>query len=611
MDLNFQSLRAGDMERPPTQRDQFDNDDVQLVDSLVRESIQNSLDANDKAVSKSVRVCFNIKEFGAADLAEVHQLIDVETLNEHLALAEMPVLNTQAPMRVLTVEDFGTSGLTGSWSDLDENPFCDFWRRMGRSHKGGQSLGRWGLGKLVFSSASSARIFLGLTVRNNDAESLLMGQAVLTHHKMPDGTRKDSHGFYAVEGDLHGESFQIPERSAEVIEKFKSLFDLKRTNEPGLSVVVPALRDSIKIERIAQGVLRNYFFPILFGRLEVQVGDTVINDGSFADLAGKLDTERFSGGQLAEFIQTMKATRDKGVAIPFTLPVDWAKKDMDVALGEHLEVAREQLNKGEVVMVRAPLLIKQKDGQEQPSFVDAFLQRAASDIPALFVRHAIVLNAEHKYFRGRKVLAALIADDGPVSAFLGDAENPAHTGWSASAEKVATKWRNPTERLKEIRHLLTRLHNSLVSAVETFDKNALVSVFSVPSEDGSQAAQPKGKEARPPVIPPIAAKARSFRLIDLPDGFKIQEGVIAEEDLPLTIRVRAAYDMLRGNPFKKHSPVDFDFGKKGIEIESLGASVTADGANTLRIEVTKARFVVNVRGFDPNRDLIIDPEKIS
>jgi hypothetical protein len=611
MELIFRSLPAGEMERPPTQRDQFDNDDVQLVDALVRESIQNSLDANDKAASKSVRVCFNIKEFGAGELAEVHELIDVATLNTHLALSEMPTLDVNAPMRVLTVEDFGTSGLTGSWSDWDDSPFCDFWRRMGRSHKGGQSLGRWGLGKLVFSSASSARIFLGLTVRKNDAESLLMGQAVLTHHKMPDGARKDSHGFYAAQGTLHGEPFQIPERNPEIVEKFKVVFGLKRATEPGLSVVVPALRDSIKIERIAQGVLRNYFCPILFGRLEVHVGDIVINDSSFAELAGSLDAERFAGGQLAEFIQTMKATRDKDVPVPFTLPVDWAKKHMDEALGEHLEVARERLNKGEVVMVRAPLLMKQKDGKELPSFVDAFLQRAPSDVQPMFVRHAIVLNAEHKYFRGRKVMAALIADDNPVSAFLGDAENPAHTGWSASAEKVVSKWRNPTERLKEIRHLLTWLHNSLVSAVETLDKNALVSVFSVPSEDGSQATHPKGKEAKPPVIPPIPAKPRSFKITHLPTGFKIQEGLIEEADLPIIIRIRVAYDVMRGNPFKKHNPVDFDFGKKGLEIQSLGAVVTSDGANALRIEVKNVRFVVNVQGFDPNRDLIVDPEKVS
>lgn len=63
---------------------------------------------------------------------------------------------------------------------MDKEPFSDFWRRMGKSHKAGKSLGRWGLGKLVFSSSSEARIFFGLTVRKTDPElSLLMGQPVI------------------------------------------------------------------------------------------------------------------------------------------------------------------------------------------------------------------------------------------------------------------------------------------------------------------------------------------------------------------------------------------------------------------------------------------------
>ena len=43
MELIFRRQRGGEMDRPPTQRDQFNNDDVELVDALVREALQNSL----------------------------------------------------------------------------------------------------------------------------------------------------------------------------------------------------------------------------------------------------------------------------------------------------------------------------------------------------------------------------------------------------------------------------------------------------------------------------------------------------------------------------------------------------------------------------------------
>ncbi|MGB3461853.1 MAG: hypothetical protein WBA33_07810 [Rhodanobacter lindaniclasticus] len=608
MELLFRQLPDNEMERPPTQRDQFDNDDVELVDALVRESIQNSLDANDRSQSRSVRVCFNIKKFDGKELEDVLSLIKAEDLNPHLAATGLAPLDESAEQFVLTVEDFGTTGLTGCWDAWDQKPFCDFWRRMGRSHKGGQSLGRWGLGKLVFSSSSRARVFLGLTVRHDDGEALLMGQAVLTHHTLPDGTRLDSHAFYAVEG---AKGFQLPESSLQMIENFRSLFGLQRTTEPGLSIVVPALRENITLERISQGVLRNYFFPILFGRLEVQVGDVLITEASFTKLAEKLDAENFSGGHLASFIQEMKATRDPGFEPSLILPPDWHKKDMEGVLAGQIEGLRHRFAEGDVVMVRAPVLMKRKDGTELPSFIDAFLKRAPTNHPSMFVRHAIVLNAEHKYFKGSKVFGALIADDTAVSEFLGDAENPAHTGWSASAEKVAAKWRSTRERLSDIRQLLKRLYNTLVSAVETVDKDALVSVFSLPAENGSKQAASKGKEAKPPKVPLIEPKPRSYRLSHLPDGFKLQDGAISEEDLPITIRVRAAYDVLRGNPFKKHSAADFDFTKKGAAIESLGAAVSAASANILLVEVKNPRFVVNVTGFDTNRDLILDAEKVS
>lgn len=609
MELLFRPLPANEMERPPTQRDQFDNDDVELVDALVREAIQNSLDANDLGQSATVQVCFDIRRFDGAERAEVFRLLQGEQLNRHLVAIGLPEIEEHDDLLTLTVEDFGTKGLTGRWDGRDDKPFCDFWRRMGMSHKGGQSLGRWGLGKLVFSSSSRGRVFFGLTVRHDDAEELLMGQAVLTHHTL-DGALLDSHAFYAVRGE---DDYQLPEREAEALADFKRVFGLRRVSEPGLSVVVPALRDNITLDRIAKGVVRNYFFPILFGRLVVHVGDQVIDAASFASMAERLDAERFYGGHLAEFIQEMKATRDGQFEPPLVLPSDWNKKekDLEMLLGDQLDALRKIFNEGALVMVRAPILMKKKGGEELPSFVDAFLKRAPGDHPSLFVRHAIVLSAEQKFFKQSKTFGALIADDQPVSEFLGDAENPAHTGWSASAEKVATKWRSAPDRLRDIRYLLKRLYNVLVCAVETVEKDALVSIFSLPADDGSKEASPKGNKVRAPNVPSIPPAVRTYRLTRLADGFRVQHGTVSEEDLPMTVRVRVAYDVLRGNPFKKHNAADFDFTKKGVLIESLGANVSAPAANVLLMEVKHTHFVINVTGFDPNRDLIIDAEKVS
>ena len=611
MELRFRVPAEEEMERPPTQRDQFDNDDVELVDALVRESIQNSLDAKLKGHQGPVHVAFRIEEIDGPRLASANGFLHPEELNTHLRACELIPIDPDAPMRVLVVEDFGTSGLTGSFNQWDEMPFCDFWRRMGRSHKGGQALGRWGLGKLVFSSVSRARVFFGLTQRPHETEQLLMGQAVLTTHHLEDGTRQDSHGFYAASGT----GIQLPESDVTTIRNFCITFGVKRSAEAGLSVVAPYLRDNISPDRIIKGILRNYFFPILFGRLVVTVGDVVIDAVTFASLTAKLDPGHFANGDLASFIQVMKESRDPSSPVPVVLAVGWAKpQTLDASLGETVESLRARLNDGGVIVVRAPFLLKRKDGNEFRTFIDLFLQRAQADAPALFVRGSIVLNAESRYFRGRKVFSAVIADDPTISEFLGDAENPAHTGWSASAEKVSARWRAPRERLAEVRGALQKLYNSLLSAVETFDKDALIDIFSIPSDDGSKERRNKGENVDPVKIPDIPIRRKTFRVIELSDGFSIKSSLIDESQLPFSIRVRVAYDVLRGNPFSKHDPADFDLrsnSNKQLKFSGRGATLSAIDPAIFQIDVVEKEFFIDVRGFDTNRDLIVDAEKVS
>lgn len=609
MKLLFRRLEAGEMERPPTQRDQFNNDDVGLSEALVREALQNSLDAAVGAGTVRVKFTFVTPDEGAT--AQLQHFLSKDDLLKHLAWCGMVPdrVDFQRP-RLLLVEDFGTRGLEGSCTEWDEQPFCDFWRRMGLSHKRGGALGRWGLGKLVFSSASSIRCFFGLTVRNVDpGRSYLMGQAVLTTHR--DGsTRYDSHGFFALPGD---NNIQLPETSPTQIAAFRNATQLSRTTEPGLSVVIPFVQENITADEVCKAVLRNYFFPLLTGRLEVVVNGMTINAASFSDLATRYGDARFADGTLAEFICHMQLQMTSGIE-PRRLHASWVQTGIEASLGDAVPAMREELAAGKPVAVRAPILLKRKDGTECSTYFDLYLQRSAQErSDTLFVRETIVLSAESKYFHGRKIYAALIAREASVCAFLGDAENPAHTSWSASAEKATQNWRNAGARLKEIRGALQQLHNVLVSAMDTVDPNALISVFSTDAEErGVKGTKPKGPITKKPRIPEPQPDAtpKLFRVARMNGGFSIKNTAsLSAEKLPMSIRVRAAYDVLRGNPFKKHDALDFDFTKKGVAISSSGALVSADQPNVLIVEVTEPEFEVQVSGFDVNRDLIVDPAR--
>ena len=142
------------------------------------------------------------------------------------------------------------------------------------------------------------------------------------------------------------------------------------------------------------------------------------------------------------------------------------------------------------------------------------------------------------------------------------------------------------------------------------DPNALIDIFSAKAESGARGVRPRGPVVRPPVVNPPPPPEKAYRLIRQKGGFAIRGGTaLKPEQLPLTLRVRAAYDVLRGNPFSKHDPLDFDFSQKELEIKATGASTSAHSPNVLVIKASSRDFEVTVSGFDVRRDLIIDASR--
>ena len=105
--------------------------------------------------------------------------------------------------------------------------------------------------------------------------------------------------------------------------------------------------------------------------------------------------------------------------------------------------------------MRLPLDLKPKGKQATSTWIDIFLQDLPEDARpyALFARGSITVPREIKYFHGVHAYGAMVARDNDAVAFLGDAENPAHTAWNERAEKLHDRWENPSRALRAIRHL--------------------------------------------------------------------------------------------------------------------------------------------------------------
>lgn len=154
MKWQFEEFPKSLVETEVTQRDQFRNDDVDLADTLVRETVQNSLDARagkGQSGQEAVKVRFAFLDGDRApDLEYIEELFDQE-YRDHAEAAgiELGSIDFGHP-RAIVIEDFGTNGLLGNPLEKGDDDFSDFWRRHGISHKSGERRGRWGLGKLVF-----------------------------------------------------------------------------------------------------------------------------------------------------------------------------------------------------------------------------------------------------------------------------------------------------------------------------------------------------------------------------------------------------------------------------------------------------------------------------
>jgi len=597
------------VETEVTQRDQFRNDEVDLSDTIVREAVQNSLDA--ATGEGQVRVNFRwVNGSDALHSGYLQQLFDGHL--EHAASAgiELNELDFNNPS-ALIIEDFGTRGLTGSVDQKDDDNFTDFWRRHGRSHKTGRSRGRWGLGKLVYSSCSLLSSFFGVTVRPGDPDAYLMGQTVLGFHKHG-GIEYPAHAFFS---DLAGEDtnsqIQVPVRGGNFTATFCNNFGLERQDQTGLSIAIPFPNPELKLENmIAVGIV-NYFYPIITGQLVLEFNNIQITSGNIRELANQYAQGKISDIDLLfDFIGEVNNTPEDDLLVLKDSWINDNRLDEDDFEPDDLEIMREKFARKEIIGIKLPLTIKHKSKGVVPTSFSVYVKRPdeLSKGHDMYVRGGLTLPGEAK-FRERKAFGAMIADDEPIASFLGDAENAAHTRWNTQAEKLRKNYINPQPKLRVIRNSVLNLYDLLAQSIEEEDEQALMDFFWTELPNQPRKKSRKGKT--PPDIPPVPEpKPKPVRISSIKNGFAVLPGSDASTVLfPVRCRIRAAYDIMSGNPFKKYNQFDFDFNRRGeisIRATSPQARILDRKSNTLEFEISDPDFRIEVTGFDPNRDLKID-----
>ena len=254
-----------------------------LSEALVREGFQNSLDAaqRDSGGVRQVRVRIRFVPRAPADARQLlssHFSTARRNFERGLSRPSLEALFGD-DCGYLVFEDFGTRGLTGDVNEwrverAEQNAFFSFFRAEGRSAKSGENLGRWGIGKQVFPTASRLHSMFGLTVRAESPTRALMGTAVVRTHSIGEQDYQPD-GWFGYRETV--DEPVSPVTDAAFIDAFEKAFGLKRGNEPGLSIVVPSVDEHLDAVDLRRGIIRSFFWPILLGDLVVDLeapGDT-------------------------------------------------------------------------------------------------------------------------------------------------------------------------------------------------------------------------------------------------------------------------------------------------------------------------------------------------
>jgi len=626
----FKPVAKDDKWIDPIQQEFFTTESVgEPAEALVRESIQNSLDArSSKEAPVRVRIAFS----GGKNAIRPEDCREFfENLSEHIqakdnGLFAPPDLNE--PIAFIVVEDFGTKGLQGKPEESGQttgaekdNSFFYFWRNVGRSGKGDTDRGRWGLGKAVFPASSQINTFFGLTVQGDSGHSLLMGQAVLKIHRDRGGHPFHPYGDFGLFERKEGSQyFALPVKRHQLLEKFREIFNLQRNNESGLSVVIPAPIRELQFEGTLSAVLGQYFYPVLSRDLVVQIEDPdeaiEVNSATIEEVVDRLPVglRRLP----MKLLQLAKWSLGLGnedhfditLANPNAAP-SWAATTP--LPEEALAGLRKRYSDGERLAFRVWVKVEQKKkkGGAGLSWFDVYLERAPdiTKSEGYFIRDGITVTGIRPGMEGG-VRGLVVITDAKLATMLGDAENPAHTEWQRHSPKFKGKYEHGSSTLSFVKNSLRELALRLSRASQSLDRDLLKDVFYLERPRNILGHEPNilkndpGQDKTPekPILP--AEGQALLRVTQSKGGVKVAlaKGV---DGFPAVVQILFAYGVRRGNPFKRYHRLDFDVSVEPILIDAKCADVRVLASNQIEFKPASQDFELSVSGFDPSRDLVV------
>lgn len=657
----FFPQRAGETERDPVSGEFFSNDT--RLEAIVRESIQNSLDARvNKDGAVAVRIFFSgMQEALPAECYAKYRTGADERYSDSGSGLLQPIPGNDEPCPYLVIEDFETTGLTGitTMKPLtdpigdgvrDWNYFNYFFRENLSNKAGSGSLGSWGAGKCVFQRASRLKSSFALSIRDGyEPRRFLAGKATLQIHRDKDLVTWSPDGWFGVmieEDEDTNKILKQPVTDEIFINQFSKDFKLTRVDQPGTSIVIPyvflsgggdgGLGDYNK-KNLVRAVLRNFLVAILDGKLNVMI--QVGQDGEIIEVSREKLHELVSFLPLVtdrDALVTQEHYRMIAEAESSDFPEDrrFAVSEPDKPTWENdllpvgiVKKAREVLKKRKCAVfdVSMPILKKSGNGVEtlHGSFRVAIekcdLKRA---LPPVFFRIGLLVDSVNTD-RMNGHIAAVIIREGEVASMLVASEPPSHNEWKRDADRIKAQYETPWNHILYVSYVVRNILEAIAASDKEPNKEVLGNVFGLPKKaaddpDRGRKSKDDNDDDGEGDDDDDKDKNRHEKIVEVhgvSGGFCLKNGpgYLTAKAFPFQAVFKIGYDTFNGLSW---GPNDFSLEKNDriqIGVETGGERVKVSGkGNVLTLQIEKPgttqdtqAFLVRVTGFDENRDVIV------
>jgi uncharacterized membrane protein YgcG len=263
------------------------------IESLTRETIQNSLDAKDHDLNRPVEVHFKLLKLSLSQFPKHKEFDEILKSCKRYWKDKKTVTFLDNAIKtiakdgidVLKISDFNTTGLRGSEISKDSD-WSKLIKSVGSSDKAQGSGGSFGIGKHAPFACSLLRtIFYG--TKDIDGKVAFQGKSILVTHTRDNDDTTQGTGYFGYT------NFNKP------IIGYECLPDNFQRSENGTDLFVMGFnRVSDWDTRIIKAVLEEFFVAIKNGKLIVQVEDIIINQSTIAGLIkqySQLDPDWLAG----------------------------------------------------------------------------------------------------------------------------------------------------------------------------------------------------------------------------------------------------------------------------------------------------------------------------